>query len=204
MKELALSDGSMKGNKVLMMAVLISLGLVVPAMAQVKIAVVDLNQVFNNYERTKETQAKLQKEVDEINAELDGMRNDLEAQKKALDALQAEINDPAISDAAKEEKRQLGGKKVQEYRELEQKIMQTKALHERYMAERTRRMRTEVVADIRAAVERAAAAKNVDFVVDQSGLSANGVPVFIFVNKNVPDLTEDVTKDLNAKFKPKG
>ena len=171
---------------------------VVPASAQetLKIATVDMQQLFKEYHRTNTAQkdinierAKIQKEnnerltrIRELEAELQGLRKQLE--------------DPSISDKKKQElfkgfqaKTQEGVALDRERREYLQR--RNTALNEKMV----QRMRG-ILEEIRKMVEDHAKNDDFDYVFDKSGMSTSQVP-FLLYTKDATDMTGDLLKELN-------
>jgi len=171
---------------------------VVPASAQetLKIATVDMQQLFKEYHRTNAAQkdinierAKIQKEnnerltrIRELEAELQGLRKQLE--------------DPSISDKKKQElfkdfqaKTQEGVALDRERREYLQR--RNTALNEKMV----QRMRG-ILEEIRKMVEDHAKNDAFDYVFDKSGMSTSQVP-FLLYTKDATDMTGDLLKELN-------
>ena len=170
----------------------------VPAQAQeaLKIATVDMQQLFKEYHRTNTAQkdinierAKIQKEnnerltrIRELEAELQGLRKQLE--------------DPSISDKKKQElfkgfqaKTQEGVALDRERREYLQR--RNTALNEKMV----QRMRG-ILEEIRKMVEDHAKSDDFDYVFDKSGMSTSQVP-FLLYTKDATDMTGDLLKELN-------
>ena len=170
----------------------------VPAQAQeaLKIATVDMQQLFKEYHRTNEAQkqinverARIQKENNERLARI----RDLEAE---LQSLRKQLEDPSISDKKKQDlfkefqmKTQEGVALDRERREYLQR--RNAALNEKMV----QRMRG-ILEEIRKLVEDQAKSDDYDYVFDKSGLSTSQVP-FLLYTKDATDITPGLLTELN-------
>ena len=168
---------------------------------KLKIATVDMQQLFKEYYRTAEAQkqinverAKIQKDNNERLGRIRELENDLQSLKKQLE-------DPAISDSKKQAlfkdwqtKQQEGIALDRERREFLQRRNQ--ALNEKMV----QRMKG-ILEEIRKLVEELAKAEDYDYVFDKSGLSTSQVPVLLYT-KDATDITPSLLKDLNKNAPP--
>jgi len=169
-----------------------------PAAAQdkLKIATVDMQQLFKEYHRTNEAQkqinverARIQKENNERLARIRELETELQNLRKQLE-------DPSISDKRKQElfkefqmKTQEGVALDRERREYLQR--RNAALNEKMV----QRMRG-ILEEIRKLVEDQAKTDDYDYVFDKSGLSASQVP-FLLYTKDATDVTPGLLATLN-------
>jgi Skp family chaperone for outer membrane proteins len=163
---------------------------------KLKIATVDMQELFKQYYRTNEAQkqinverARIQKDNNERLARIRELENSLGNLRKQLD-------DPAINDSRKQQlfkdwqmQQQEGIALDRERREFLQRRNQ--ALNEKMV----QRMKG-ILEEIRKLVEEQAKTDDYDYVFDKSGLSTSQVP-FLLYNKDATDLTAGLLKDLN-------
>ncbi len=178
--------------------------LVASASAQdkLKIATVDMQELFKQYYKTNDAQkqinverARIQKDNNERLARI----RELEGQ---LQQLRKQLEDPAINDAKKQQlfkdwqmQQQEGIALDRERREFLQRRNQ--ALNEKMV----QRMKG-ILEEIRKLVEEQAKKDDYDYVFDKSGLSTSQVP-FLLYTKDATDITAGLLKDLN-KDAPEG
>lgn len=171
---------------------------VVPCSAQerLKIATVDMQELFKEYHRTNAAQkdvnverAKIQKENNERLTRIRELEDELQGLRKRLE-------DPSISDKKKQElykefqvKSQEGVALDRERREYLQR--RNTALNEKMV----QRMRG-ILEEIRKLVEEHAKSDDFDYVFDKSGMSTSQVP-FLLYTKDATDMTSDLLVELN-------
>ena len=163
---------------------------------KLKIATVDMQELFKQYYRTNEAQkqinverARIQKDNNERLARIRELENSLGNLRKQLD-------DPAINDSRKQQlfkdwqmQQQEGIALDRERREFLQRRNQ--ALNEKMV----QRMKG-ILEEIRKHVEEQAKTDDYDYVFDKSGLSTSQVP-FLLYTKDATDITAGLLKDLN-------
>ena len=164
--------------------------------SKLKIATVDMQELFKQYYKTNEAQkqinverARIQKDNNERLARI----RELEGQ---LSALRKQLEDPTINDAKKQTlfkewqiQQQEGIALDRERREFLQRRNQ--ALNEKMV----QRMKG-ILEEIRKLVEEQAKKDDFDYVFDKSGLSTSQVP-FLLYTKDATDITAGLLKDLN-------
>ena len=161
-----------------------------------KIATIDMQQLFKEYHRTNDAQkqinverARIQKENNERLARIRELDTELQNMRKQLD-------DPSISDSKKQTvyrdwqmKQNEGIALDRERREFLQRRNQ--ALNEKMV----QRMKG-ILEEIRKLGEEQAKSEDYDYVFDKSGLSTSQVR-FLLYTKDATDITADLLKVLN-------
>ena len=173
------------------------------AQAQVKIATVDMQELFKQYYRTNEAQkqinierARIQKDNNERLAKI----RELEASTASL---QKQYEDPSLADSKRQSifkewqlQQNEGVALDRDRREFLQRRNQM--LNEKMV----QRMRG-ILEEIRKLVEEQARKDDYDYVFDKSGLSTSQVP-FLLYTKDATDITATLLKDLNKDAPPEG
>lgn len=169
-----------------------------PASAQdkLKIATVDMQQLFKEYHRTSEAQKQINVERARIQKENNERLSRIRELEGELQSLRKQLEDPSISDKKKQElfkefqmKTQEGVALDRERREYLQR--RNAALNEKMV----QRMRG-ILEEIRKLVEDQAKTDDYDYVFDKSGLSASQVP-FLLYTKDATDITPGLLAELN-------
>lgn len=164
--------------------------------AELKVASVDMQKLFNEYHGTKTAQEQLkvdQAAIQKDNAKrLEGIR----ALQEEIDSLTKKRNDATISD----------GKRLDIEREIKLKLSEGNAAdnERRQWLGRKNQALTEhindqkrvIIGKIKELVTSYARAQNFDLVIDKSAVGVTQVDVFIF-SKDQFDVTEAILKDLN-------
>ena len=181
------------------LSVAIAATLVTAASAQdaaIKIATVDMQELFKQYYRTNEAQKQINVERARIQKDNNERLSRIRELETNLGNLKKQIEDPAINDSKKQTlfkdwqmQQQEGIALDRERREFLQRRNQ--ALNEKMV----QRMKG-ILEEIRKLVEEQAKTDNYDYVFDKSGLSTSQVP-FLLYTKDATDITASILKDLN-------
>ena len=168
----------------------------VPAPAALKIATVDMQELFKQYYRTNEAQkqinvdrAKIQKDNTERMAKIREI-------EPSLGKLSKQLEDTTINDSKKQllfkdwqAQQQEGIALDRERREFLQRRNQL--LNEQMLTKMK-----GILEEIRKLVEEYAKGESFDYVFDKSGMSTSQVP-FLLYTKDATDVTSILLKDLN-------
>lgn len=143
-------------------------------------AYVDVEKVFQEYQKKKDLEAKLESETTQGRQELEKMRGELEKLKKDYEAQQL-----LLTEEAKKERQQEIAQKVKEIESLRQKISgQIKEKQDMY----TREILQDIVNKIKEIAER----EGYIYVFDKAAL-VYGAPT--------QDITEKIIAELNKDYK---
>jgi outer membrane protein len=164
--------------------------------AKLKIATVDMQELFKQYYRTNEAQKQINVERARIQKDNNERLARIRELETNLGNLKKQIEDPSINDSKKQAlfkdwqmQQQEGIALDRERREFLQRRNQ--ALNEKMV----QRMKG-ILEEIRKLVEEKAKSDNYDYVFDKSGLSTSQVP-FLLYTKDATDVTAGLLKDLN-------
>lgn len=163
---------------------------------KLKIATVDMQELFKQYHRTSEAQKQINVERARIQKDNNERLARIRELETNLGGLKKQIEDPSINDSKKQElfkdwqmQQQEGIALDRERREFLQRRNQ--ALNENMV----QRMKG-ILEEIRKLVEEQAKTDDYDYVFDKSGLSTSQVP-FLLYTKDATDVTASLLKDLN-------
>ena len=163
---------------------------------KLKIATVDMQELFKQYYRTNEAQKQINVERARIQKDNNERLARIRELETNLGNLKKQIEDPSINDSKKQAlfkdwqmQQQEGIALDRERREFLQRRNQ--ALNEKMV----QRMKG-ILEEIRKLVEEQAKTDDYDYVFDKSGLSTSQVP-FLLYTKDATDITAGLLKDLN-------
>jgi len=167
-----------------------------PENTRLKIATVDMQQLFKQYHRTTAEQQKFSEVFARIQKENNERLSGIRALEETLQSLKKKIEDPTLSDSSKREMS----------REFQLKLDEAKAMdreRREFLDRRTRALELKkqasmkgILEEIRKRIVNHSKQEDFDFVLDQSGLSANQVP-FLLYTKDAANITAPLLKELN-------
>jgi len=176
----------------------LTLALPVAAFAQgtARIGTVDMQRAFKEYNKTKEAEVKINDAKNSAKKEYDDRA---EAYKKALDeinGLNKQLESAALSADKKTQTAKERDDKIANIKNMEREITEFRQTREQQLQQQLMRVREGIVKEITDVVIEKVKTKNLDFVLDKSGMSINGVPVVMYAPDNV-DFTSEIIDTLN-------
>lgn len=177
-------------------AVLVSMGLAASALGQGRIATVDLNQLFDNYWKTREAEAALKKRASDLEQDHRSMLEELRKHSEEYQKLLASASDQAVSEEERERRKQSAEAKLKQMRDLQESIAQFERQARATIDEQRNRMRNNLLGEIRTAVQSRARAAGYSLVLDVSARSAQNTPIVLYSSGD-NDITQAVLDQLN-------
>lgn len=167
------------------------------AHAQVKMGIVDLRKVFDGYYKTREADTKIKGEAAELEKTAKGMLEDYRKFNEEYKGLVEAAGDSAISADEKQKRRKAAEDKLLEIRNLEQQVQQYQRGAEEKLVQQRKRMRDQILREIRETIVAKSKAAGFTFVMDVAADSVNQTPIVLYTNGE-NDLTEELLRQLNA------
>ncbi len=179
------------------LAIALATSLISGASAQnLKIATVDMQELFKQYHLTNAAQEQINLERAKINQLNEDRLVRIREIEANLESFKKQVEDPSVNESKKQSiakefqmQQQEGVQLDKERREFIQR--RTEALNQN-MVERMK----SILEDIRKLVEERSKADNYDLVYDKSGTSTSQVPVLLY-SKDTMDITASLLKVLN-------
>ena len=169
----------------------------VPALAQTKIATVDLRKLFDGYWKTKQAQTVLNDRQAQLIKDAKSLSDDLKKGGDEYQKLLDQANDQALSADQRDKNKQAAADKRKQLQEAKTALDQFERQAQVTMQEQQMRMRDNVLSDIKAAVTAQAKAAGCSLVIAAAAETANATPAVIYTSGE-NDLTDAVLKRLNA------
>ena len=164
--------------------------------ARLKVATVDMQALFQEYNKTKTTKASMDEDVARVKKDQEERMNHLKEVADAAKDLGKQLEDSTIADTKKRElfaSRQL---KVQEAQTLQTELEEYLQRKSRALQEQNGILMKGILEEIRAKVQKHAEAEGYDYVLDKTGTSTSMVPVLLYT-KDATDITDVLLKTLN-------
>ncbi len=161
-----------------------------------KVGVVDMNKVFSGYYKTKDAENKINDAREVAKKELDERMESHKGLLDEINQLNKDVDNAALSPAAKSDRQKKREDKINQVRSLEQEISEFKTSREKQLQEQAVRMRNTIVEEIMTVVNARVKSDNYDLVLDKSGQSLNGVLVVLHSNDKM-EFSDDVITALN-------
>ena len=164
--------------------------------ADLKIAIVDMKRAFGEYTKGKDAAAKVKANADKFMEERKERYDSYKVMTTDAGKLQKKSQDPILSQA---ERAKAGGQfdaKLKELRALEGEIKEFEQRRTGQLREEETQVRTKILEEMTAVVEKLGKAGTYNLVIDKSGASMGGIPMALYVD-GLTDVTDELIKELN-------
>jgi len=164
---------------------------------QLRVATVDLRKVFDNYWKTKQADSSLKDRAADMEKEHKTMLTDYNKAKEEYQKLLAGANDLAVSVEEREKRKKSAEDKLKQLKDNEDTIMQYERQAKTTLDEQRRRMRDNIIKEIREVLTAKAKTAGFSLVFDSAADSLNSTPILLYSTAE-SDLTDSVLAQLNA------
>ena len=156
-----------------------------------RVAVVDMEGVFNGCNATKEAAAKNEEREKAASAELEARTATLKKLVSGIELLKSKESQ-GTGNGAKELQ-----SKIAEARMMDREIADFRAARQKELQESVLRLRRGVLAEISKAIASVARSKGIDLVLDKSSSGPGSLPFVTYAREEL-DLTREVLEAVNA------
>jgi Skp family chaperone for outer membrane proteins len=169
----------------------------VPALAQNKIATVDLRKLFDGYWKKQQAQTVLNDRQTQFIKDAKSLSDDLKKGGDEYQKLLEQANDQALSTDQRDKYKQAAADKLKQLQDAKNAMDQFEHQAQITLSEQSQRMRENVLSDIKVAVTAQAKVAGCSLVIDAAAETANATTAVIYTSGE-NDLTDAVLKRLNA------
>lgn len=165
-----------------------------------KIAMLDMERVFQEYYKTKIADANIKKQAEVFKSYTEKLVDSSDRLQKEYKDLRDASQNIGLSDAERESKRIEAKKK---YDQLQEKIAETKQYHrekQTQLKDEYESNRAKLLNEIKKEIEKKSALENYTIVFDISGKTLNNIPAVIHYNKKY-EITDVILEELNRGHK---
>lgn len=166
------------------------------AAESLKIAVVDMARVFDNYYKTRIVQSQLEEQQSVYRTHVTAMNEEYNKLQEEYKVLLDAAQNITLKEAERQEKAAEASKKLAEVKQKERDINQYLTEKSRQFKELEDTKRTEITAEILGEVQRLATVDGYDIVLDYSGKTTSSLASVVFFKPNL-DITDAVLEELN-------
>ena len=158
-----------------------------------KIAVVDVQKVFDGYQKVIDARERLEKSSSIAKEEIDIFKDELSKIVKELREMEEKLKNPNIESSALKGKYQEKVKQAQAKRE---DMLEYEKRARATISQRQKNLLVEHLGDIRAAIEKISKSRSIDLVLNSSETQLG-----VFFASDKLDITENVILALNSSKK---
>lgn len=161
-----------------------------------RVAVIDMNRVFEEYSRTRINEARLKKQAEIYKEYSTRLAQELTKLKQEFVKLRDESQSMVFSAAERENRRLNAQEKYRQVAAKEQELRDYNREKQIQLRDEYEKMRSSILADISKAVEAKCLAEGYGLVLDKSGKTLNNIPFVVYSSKML-DITDPIIKTLN-------
>lgn len=168
-----------------------------PALAQQKIATVDMRKLFDGYWKKRQAETALNERKAELDKEDRGFLDNLQKARDDYQKLLDSAADQAISADERDKRKQAAANKYADIKDSQTAIVQFERQAQATLSAQSERMRNDILKEIQAAVATKAKGGGYTLVVDSTANTVSQTPVLLYTDGQ-NDLTAAVLAQLNA------
>ena len=168
--------------------------------AEVKIAVIDMQKAFEQYEKTKTLQIKLDQQMEVFREYSNQLNQQYQNLRKQYESARDDSQNIAFSGAERESKRLKAQQLYESLKLKEQELTSYKESRKTQLGEMHEKLRGELIDEIKQVVHNKAVLEGYTVVLDKSGISLSDIQFVVYYQPNL-DITESVVQDLNRGYR---
>ena len=161
-----------------------------------KIAVINMDQVFQKYYKTRLIDGSLKKQAELYKVWTRKLKDSLVKMQQEFNVLRDASQNIALSSSERDRKTFEAQKKFMQLKEKKAELDNYLKRKGQQFKQLEQVKRDEIIADIKSAVARKCSLEGYTLALDSSGKTLNGISAVVYVN-SAYDLTADILKDLN-------
>jgi Skp family chaperone for outer membrane proteins len=165
--------------------------------AELKVAVVDTARILKEYYKTELAEKHIQQQIDDFSAEREKLLTQHRKLKQEFETLRAESQNKALTEEAREKKREQAEEKLTVVIEFENSIRDKAAGRKKELEGESRKIQGELGKSIKEAIRTCSEKGGYTLVLADGGLLGNGLESVLYVDPKL-DITGEVLKLLNA------
>lgn len=161
------------------------------------IAIIDMNRVFEEYDRTKAAKEKMEQQGAAFKAEVSEQIDSLKQLEEEFNLARQEAYDMALSEDVREKRKSEAEDKMISLRDREAEVKQLRDERKRELADASGRLIQSILDEIQVKVDKFSASRGFFLVMDSSGSTLNRLPAVVYHDGST-DITDEVLELLNV------
>ncbi len=161
-----------------------------------KIAVIDMNRVFQEYNKTKINEAKLKKQAEIYKEYSTQLAQSLNKLRQEFIKLRDDSQNMVYTAAERENRRLNAQEKYRQTAAKEAELREYNRERQKQLRDEYEKLRSSILQDISNVVTEKCLAEGYGLVLDKSGRTLNNIPFVVYSSKML-DITDSVIKTLN-------
>ncbi len=173
--------------------------------ADLKIGVIDMSKVFQEFHKTKSSAVKYKANFDKASQEMQEKQAEYKNLAAEAQKLQKTAQDPIITPDQRNKYAAELGERVKEIRSKEMEMQEFAERRQTQLKQEDMQIRKGLYEEILLVVRDKSKSDGFDLMLDKTGVSLSTVPVVLYVKEGAAnDLTDPVIVELNKSAPPSG
>jgi len=164
---------------------------------ELRVAVVDTTRILKEYYKTDLAERHIQKQLEDFSSERDTLLAQHKKMKQEFEALRSESENKALTEVAREKKKEQAEEKLTAVIAFENSIRDKAASRKKELEGEGRKIQSELGRTIKDAIRTTSEKGHYTLVLADGGLLGNGLESVLYVDPKM-DITDEVLKILNA------
>jgi len=165
--------------------------------AELKVAVVDTTRILKEYYKTELAERHIQQQLDDFSTERDKLLAQHKKLKQEFESLRSESENKALTDEAREKKKEQAEEKLTAVIAFENSIRDKASNRKKELEGEGRKIQSELGRTIKDAIKTSSEKGGYTLVLADGGVLGNGLESVLYVDPKM-DITDQVLKILNA------
>lgn len=164
---------------------------------ELKIAIVDMEKLFRDYEKTKMTEMQFNQQVEIVKEYARKLYTEIQTLQKEFEDLRNASQNMALSEAERENRKANASEKYRVLMAKDRELNEFNLNREKQLRNEYSAVCKKLVEEIRSAVAEHSILKGYQLVLDRSQVNST----VVYASPAVPDLTETILKNLNQAYR---
>ncbi len=164
--------------------------------ADLKIALVSMERLFDEYHKTQAANARFKARADEMDIKRRKLLVDVKTLKNELEILGAEARDNSLNDTERNKKQAQAEDKYTQARNAEEQLMEFDKTCKQEFGDQMRQMQKQIVVEIRGVIQSYSKGRGITLVLDSSGKTMNNVEAVLIADTSF-DITDAILEIIN-------
>ena len=164
---------------------------------ELRVAVVDTARILKEYYKTDLAERHIQRQLEDFSSERDKLLAQHKKMKQEFESLRSESENKALTEAAREKKKEQAEEKLTTVIAFENSIRDKAASRKKELEGEGRKIQSELGRAIKDAIRTTSEKGRYTLVLADGGLLGNGLESVLYVDPKM-DITDEVLKILNA------
>ena len=187
----------MKMKKLLIFTIILQFLALTANAQELKIAVVNMETLFQNYEKTKMAEIQFNQQVEIVQEYSRKLYTEVQQLRKEFESLRDESQNLALSPAERENRQANAQEKYRLLMAKDRELSEFNTTRQKQLREDYEKICKDLIEEIRRIVQQKAVIEGYSLILDQSSLN----PTVLYFSPAVPDLTESTLEELNRAYR---